>query len=83
MRCAMCDAEIKGEAVWTGLNRVAIGVGSRVRLLEFNGRQAGYHWDMNSGRASGQPLCWPHCFVTYVEGMHMELKHDINTKHHG
>lgn len=83
MRCSMCNAEIKADTIWCGLNRIAVGVGGRVRLLEFNGQRAGYHWDMKTGKASGSPLCWPDCFMTYVEGMHIELKHDMKTEHHG
>lgn len=81
MRCSMCDKEITAGYIWAGLNRVAVGVGGRVRLLEFEGKGGGYHWDMKTGKASGSPLCWPHCFMTFVEGMQIELQHDVRTEH--
>lgn len=83
MRCAYCNTEITAGLQWAGMNRVAVGVGSRVRLLEFTGTAKGYHWDMRSGQASGSPLCWPHCFMSYLEGMQIELQHDMRTEHHG
>lgn len=83
MRCALCDARLLEGGDWIGLNRMAVGIGKDMRWLSFSGRERGYHWDMDKKTGSGTVLCWPHCAMTYIEGMHIEMGYDIKTGRHG
>lgn len=81
MRCQMCDADLDApEARFLGINRIAIGKDDHMRLFEAKGSN-GYEWEPMRCKASGIPLCWPHCAMTWLEGMVLEYLHDRKKAH--